>query len=76
VIERDARPDASQQGEQMDRNLILAAGALLWTVAALDAVTHLMAGDLVAPALMATAGIVGGASIAMRARRRRLVQGV
>ena len=60
----------------MDRNVILVAGALLWTVAAVVAVGHIVAGDLIAPALMATAAMVGSAWIALRARRRRRVQGV
>jgi hypothetical protein len=60
----------------MDRNFILAAGALLWTVAALDLIGHIITGDLMAAAVMVTAGIAGVALVALREWRRRLPERV
>lgn len=56
----------------MSRNRILAAGALLWTVAIVDGLAHFVSGDLLAPALMAILGIVGVSWIAVRRGRRSL----
>lgn len=58
---------ASQQGDQMSRNRILAAGALLWTAVAVDGLIHIATGDWLAPALMAITGI---AWVAVRWPRR------
>jgi hypothetical protein len=41
----------------MSRNRILAAGAFLWALVAVDAIIHIASGDLLAPALMAVTGI-------------------
>jgi dihydroxyacid dehydratase/phosphogluconate dehydratase len=51
----------------MSRNLILVAGAFLWSAVAVDAVVHLASGDWLAPALMAVAAIV---FVAVRGPRR------
>jgi hypothetical protein len=44
--------------DKMSRNRILAAGALLWTVAIVDGLAHFVSGDLIAPAVMAVLGIL------------------
>ena len=54
----------------MSRNRILIAGGLLWTVAVVDGLAHFVSGDLLAPALMAVAGISGVGFIAARRSRR------
>ena len=54
----------------MSRNRILIAGGLLWTVAVADGLAHVVSGDMLAPALMAVAGIVGGTFIVARRGRR------
>ena len=59
----------------MSRNRILAAGAVLWTIAAVDALAHLAAGDWIAVALMGTVGIVGVGLIVLRHGRRSLSAG-
>ena len=64
--------EASQQGDKMSRNRILATGAVLWTIAAADALVHLAAGDWMAPALMGVVGIVGAGWIVLRHGRRSL----
>ena len=56
----------------MSRNWILAAGALLWIVAIADGAIHAVSGDLLAPAFMVIAGVVGVIVIAARRGRRRL----
>jgi len=53
----------------MSRNRILIAGAVLWTVAIVDGLAHFVSGDLIAPALMVIAAIVGISLIAVRGRR-------
>jgi hypothetical protein len=53
----------------MSRNRILAAGAVLWTVVAVDGFIHLASGDWIAAALMATVGTVCVAWVALRRRR-------
>jgi hypothetical protein len=58
--------------DKMSRNRILAAGALLWTVAIVDALAHFVSGDLIAPALMAVLGIAGASWIVLRRGRRSL----
>ena len=63
--------EASQQGDQMSRNLILAAGALLWTAFAIDAVLHVATGDVMAPAV---AGLVGLVWLTMRRVQHALTQ--
>ena len=65
------------QGDRMSRTRILAAGGLLWTVAVVDGLAHVVSGDLLAPALMAVLGIAGVGLIAAAAvdgalSRRRL----
>jgi hypothetical protein len=45
--------EASQQGDQMSRNFILALGAFMWTLVAVDAISHLATGDFLVPAVMA-----------------------
>ena len=54
----------------MSRNRILIAGGLLWTVAVIDGLAHVVSGDMLAPAVMAVAGIAGVALIAARRGRR------
>ena len=54
----------------MSRNRILIAGGLLWTVAVIDGLAHVVAGDMLAPAVMAVAGIAGVGLIAARRGRR------
>src|SRR5215218_5793922 len=54
--------NVNAQGDKMSRNRILAVGAVLWTVAIVDGAAHFVAGDLIAPALMAVAA-VGGVSL-------------
>jgi hypothetical protein len=54
----------------MSRNLILATGVLLWAVAAIDALVHVVAGDWIVPASMAVVAIAGVAWIAVRRVRR------
>ena len=39
----------------MSRNFLLVSGAICWTVAGIDAVAHLVTGDLLVPAAMASA---------------------
>ena len=56
----------------MSRNKILAAGALLWTVAVADGLAHVVSGDLVAPAVMVVLGIVGASWIVLRRGRGSL----
>jgi hypothetical protein len=51
----------------MSRNRILAAGVFLWTVAALDMVTHIASGDWLGPSCAAVMGI---AFVAVRMPRR------
>jgi len=58
--------------DKMSRNRILAAGALLWTVAIVDGLAHFVSGDLIAPALMAVLGIAGASWIVLRRGRRSL----
>jgi hypothetical protein len=58
------------QGDRMSRNRILIAGGLLWTVAIVDGLAHVVSGDMLAPALMAVAGIAGVSLIAARRGRR------
>jgi hypothetical protein len=55
-----------QQGDQMSRNLILAIGALLWTVVAIQEIVRIITGDWTATALVA---IVGVAWVALRRAR-------
>ncbi len=57
------------QGDKMSRNQILAVGALLWTVVIFDWLAHFVSGDLIAPALMVIAAIVGVTLVAVRSRR-------
>ena len=40
------------QGDQMSRNTILILGVICWSVAAVDAIVHLVAGDFLVPAVM------------------------
>jgi hypothetical protein len=54
----------------MSRTRILVAGGLLWTVAVVDGLAHVVSGDLLAPALMVVAGIAGVGLIAARRGRR------
>ena len=61
--------EASQQGDKMSRNRILATGALLWTIAAADGIAHLASGDWMAAVLMGTAGVVCVGWVALRRRR-------
>jgi hypothetical protein len=56
----------------MSRNRILAAGALLWTVAIVDGLAHFVSGDLIAPAVMAILGVAGASWIVLRRGRRGL----
>ena len=58
--------------DKMSRNRILAAGALLWTVAIVDGLAHFVSGDLIAPVVMAILGIAGASWIVMRRGRRSL----
>ena len=60
----------------MSRNFILAMGALLWGLAALEAFVHLAEGDLMTPAVMGSAAIIGVAWIAMRWARRETPEAV
>jgi dihydroxyacid dehydratase/phosphogluconate dehydratase len=41
----------------MSRNLILATGALLWTITAVDALAHVVTGDWIVPASMAVVAV-------------------
>ena len=52
----------------MSRTRVFVAGGLLWTVAVVDGLAHVVSGDLLAPALMVVAGIAGVGLIAARAR--------
>ena len=54
----------------MSRNQILAVGALLWTVAILDGLVHVVTGAWVTALVMLVAGILGATWIVMRPRRR------
>ena len=57
----------------MTRDQILVAGALLWTVFVVDAISHIATGDWIAPTV---AGVIGVAWIGLRraqfARARRV----
>jgi hypothetical protein len=55
----------------MSRNLILATGALLWAIVAIDAIVHIASGDWIAPALMV---IAGSAWVAARWPRQSLAE--
>ena len=57
----------------MSRNLILAVGALLWTVAILDGLAHLVTGAWPVTVAMVVVGIAGAALIAVRQRARQTV---
>ena len=61
--------EASEQGDQMSRNQILTAGAILWAAVAVDVIVHLALGDLVVPAII---GIVGTSWVAIRRPGRKL----
>lgn len=50
----------------MTRDQILVAGGLLWTVFAVDAISHIATGDWIAPVV---AGIVGLTWVAIRLPR-------
>ena len=54
----------------MSRNQILAAGALLWTVAIADGLVHFASGDWMATALMVIAGTVTVGVMVLRRGRR------
>lgn len=45
------------KGNQMSRNHILALGALLWAVVAVEAIAHIVSGDWLVPAVMAIVGV-------------------
>jgi len=68
------RPSAQRatKVDNMSRNRILAAGALLWTVAIVDGLAHFVSGDLIAPALMAILGVAGASWIVLRRGRHGL----
>jgi hypothetical protein len=72
-LDRTAAPRAGrerrQQGDQMSRNQIIGAGAILWAVVGLDVIVHLAAGDLLVPAAL---GIVGTSWVAIRRATRKL----
>jgi hypothetical protein len=55
----------------MSRNLILATGALLWTITAVDALAHVVTGDWIVPASMAAVAV---AWIVLRRPSWRLAQ--
>jgi hypothetical protein len=55
----------------MSRTTILAIGALLWGVFAVDSIIHVANGDWIAPAI---AGFVGAVWVAVRLVQRSLVQ--
>jgi hypothetical protein len=69
---RDLPHERATKVDKMSRNRILAAGALLWTVAIVDGLAHFVSGDLIAPAVMAILGIAGASWIVMRRGRRSL----
>ena len=52
----------------MSRNRILATGAVLWTIVAVDGIAHLASGDWIAVALLLTVGIASVGWVAMRRR--------
>jgi hypothetical protein len=58
--------DTVEEEDQMTREQILVAGALLWTVFAVDAISHIATGDWIAPA---AAVIVGLTWVALRLPR-------
>lgn len=53
----------------MSRNQILATGAILWAVVAVDAIVHIASGDWIAPVIM---GIIGVSWVAIRRPRPAL----
>jgi hypothetical protein len=53
----------------MSRRFLIIAGAVCWTVAGADALYHLVNGDVVVPALMATAAVLW---VALRQRAQIL----
>jgi hypothetical protein len=59
----------------MSRTFILAMGALLWGLAALDAIVHFAEGDLLTPAVMGLAAIIGVAWISLRWARKGTPEG-
>jgi hypothetical protein len=59
----------------MSRTFILAMGALLWGLAALDAFVHLAEGDWMTPAVMGSAAVIGVAWIALRWARKGTPEG-
>jgi hypothetical protein len=60
-----------QQGDQMSRNQIIGAGAVLWAAVAIDVIVHLALCDLVVPAII---GIVGASWVAVRRPRRKVAE--
>jgi hypothetical protein len=57
----------------MSRNSILAIGAVLWTVVAVDTAMHVAVGDWMAPAIAALVGVA--VVVALRVRRSVLNPG-
>jgi len=55
----------------MNRTIVLASGAVLWTVVAIDAALHLVSGDLLAPAAMAAVLVVW---VGLRRQQLRLLR--
>ncbi len=51
-------PVGRNEGAWMSRNFLLGAGVVCWTVAGVDALAHLVNGDVVIPALMAAAAVL------------------
>jgi hypothetical protein len=60
------------QGNLMNRNVLLLSGVLCWTLAAVDGLLHLVNGDLVVPIAMVVISVawVGLRSNAFSIRRR------
>ena len=58
----------------MSRNLILAVGALLWSVAILDGLAHLATGAWLVTVAMVVAGHRRASLIAVRRRARQTVR--
>jgi hypothetical protein len=73
---RRAREAPTQPEVPMSRNFILAMGALLWGLAAFDALIHLTEGDLLTPAVMGVGAIVGVTWITFRWARKGTPEGV
>jgi hypothetical protein len=63
-----SRSATNLQESTMARNFLLISGAVAWSVAAVDVAIHLMAGDVLVPAVMTSIFVVW---IGLRAEQHR-----